>query len=330
MTGVSVIATVRNERESIAELLQSLQRQTRRPMEIVVVDGGSSDGTAEYLELAAREDPALRVYRAPGASISQGRNVAVQRAAGQIIAVTDAGTIVASDWLERLVRPLEVDTQVAVSAGFFLPGGNSFFERCLSAVITPQLPEIDERTFLPSSRSIAFRKEWWERVGGYPEWLRHCEDLVFDLELKRAGARIAFVPEAVVHWRARPTLRHYSRQYFDYARGDGHALLWPARHAARYGAYLLGAGLLVTGWWVPGCWIVLGAGMVAHLWKFFRRVIRLPPATGFAGTAVAWCLVPVIVVAGDIAKMLGYPVGRLERHRAGGPSGLLDRLKGVA
>src|SRR5690606_37508089 len=155
----------------------------------------------------------------------------------------------------------------------------------------PQLPEIEPERFLPSSQSVAFRKEWWLRVGGYPEWLRHCADLVFDLALQRAGARLAFAPAARVGWHARPSLGRFYRQYFDYARGDGHAHLWPARHAARYVAYAAGALLLATTLMTaaaPGTpplfalvpALLLAAGIAAHFRRFARRAWRLRRSRG--------------------------------------------------
>ncbi len=176
------------------------------------VDGGSTDGTLESLERIGAADPRFRVISAPGATIAQGRNIAIEHALGPVIAVTDAGTIAEPTWLERLVAPLDADPRIDVSSGFFLAGGSTWFERSLSTVITPQLPEVDPETFLPSSRSVAFRKDAWNNVGGYPEWLRHCEDLVFDLALRRAGARFAFAPDALVTWHARPELRAFFRQ----------------------------------------------------------------------------------------------------------------------
>jgi glycosyltransferase involved in cell wall biosynthesis len=318
---VSLIGTVLNEAAGIEGWLDSLLRQSRPPDQIVLVDGGSDDGTVEAIERARAADARIEVHRAPGATIAQGRNIAIDRARGPIIAVTDAGTELEADWLERLVAPLENGAGVGVASGFFLPAGDSFFERTLATVITPQLTEIEPEKFLPSSRSVAFLKEWWQRVGGYPEWLEHCEDLVFDMDLRDAGARFEFVPDARVTWRARPSLRRFFRQYYLYARGDGHALLWGRRHAVRYASYALGAGLLAAGTRHPAARVALGAGFVAYMQKFWRRVLRMPPADG-PPLAAALALVPVIVVTGDVAKMIGYPVGRLERARAGGAEGL--------
>jgi glycosyltransferase involved in cell wall biosynthesis len=314
---LSVAVTVRDEAQSIAPFLKSLQDQSRPPDEIVVVDGGSTDGTVEQLQAARTADRRLKVFLAPDTTISQGRNLAISQTTGSIIAITDAGTVVDRDWLANLVRPLEDDPGVGVSAGFFLPGGSTFLERLITTVITPQLPEIDPERFLPSSRSVAFRRHWWERVGGYPEWLRHCEDLVFDLDLKRLGAVFAFAPDALVTWHGRRTLGGFARQYFLYARGDGHAHLWAKRHLVRYGAYLSGSVLLAGSRRSTAARLVLLAGAGVHFGKFYRRVWHRRPAQGPGEWARTLALVPVIVVTGDVAKMAGYPLGLFERLQAG-------------
>lgn len=304
---------MRNERRSLEGFLAALLAQSRSPDEVVICDGGSTDGTLESLEELAANDPRFTVLSAPGATIARGRNVAIQQAQGPLIAVTDAGTLADPTWLERLVSPLEGNPSVQVSAGFFLAGGTTWLERTLSTVITPQLAEIDPGQFLPSSRSIAFRKEAWSGVGGYPEWLRHCEDLVFDLDLKRVGARFTFTPDAVVTWHARPQLGAFFRQYFNYARGDGHARLWPRRHAARYGAYSLGIGLVALAFRSRPSRAILATGMAYHFGPYVRRVVRQPVSTKVVDQLAALALAPAIVVTGDVAKMLGYPVGCFER-----------------
>jgi glycosyltransferase involved in cell wall biosynthesis len=314
----SLVTTVRNEVRSITPFLESILSQSLPPDEIVVVDGGSSDGTLEALRALAADLPSLMVASEPAVNISAGRNAAIRLASGEIIAVTDAGTQLAEDWLEQLVRPLVLDLEVSVSAGFFSPGGDSVFSRLLAAVIVPHLTEIDPMTFLPSSRSVAFRRRAWEIVGGYPEWLDHCEDLVFDLALKHAGLRFTFTPTARVTWDARRSLPDFFRQYYLYARGDGVAGLWARRHAVRYGAYGSGVTLFLLGRRHPVAWIALAVGSVVHTSKFIRRVWRhrpFHPPLLVAGSV----FVPVIVVVGDLAKMVGYPVGRIQRAATRGP-----------
>lgn len=309
---VSVVATVRNERHALPAFLDAILGQTRSPDEVIVVDGGSRDGSLELLVEQASIRPELRVERLAGANISEGRNAAIRVATGSVIAVTDAGTVAAPDWLARLVEPFEDDAEVGVASGWFRPGGRAWFERCLGAVITPHLLEVDAERFLPSSRSVAFRRGWWERVGGYPEWLSHCEDLVFDLELRRLGALFVFSPDAVVTWSARSSLPRFFRQYFLYARGDGQAGLWPRRHLARYSSYAAGLALLTARRRLAR--ITLVAGGVIYVAKFERRIWRHLHWSSDLPVTVA--LAPVVVVTGDVAKMLGYPVGLLRRCRA--------------
>lgn len=316
-----MIATVFNEAASIEAWLSSLAAQTRAPDEVVIVDAGSRDGTIERLRARALADPRLHVHVVEGANVPQGRNEAIRLATGDVVAITDAGTTLDPAWLEHLVRPL-YDPAVDVSAGFFAPDGASTFERVLAAVITPRLPEIDPATFLPSSRSVALRRDWCARVGGYPGWLRAGEDLVFSMRLRAAGARVAFAPDALVRWRPRPSLAGFYRQYRHYARGDGHAHLWTKRHVARYAAYGAGTAMALAGRRRRAWWGLLAAGFGGYLRKFCWRVRAEQPAPGPARMALAYALVPLIVVTGDVAKMGGYPLGLWERLRAGSPEAL--------
>ena len=319
---VSLIATVLNEAGSISAWLETVRSQTHPPDEIVIVDAGSSDGTIEILRRSAAEDTAkMRVIVAPGLNVPEGRNRAIAEASGDIIAASDAGTVLDRDWLEHLLRPFQ-DPDVDVVAGFFRPEGRNDFERVLARVITFRLAEIDPETFLPSSRSVAFRRRAWERAGGYPEWLRAGEDLVFDLRLRAKGAKFAMAPDALVTWFPSPTPRAYFRQWKHYARGDGHALLFGRRHAVRYTAYVGGVWLLgasrARGW--PR--VALVAGGAAYMQKFVRRLWERRPFESIPRMAAATLAIPAIVATGDVAKMIGYPLGRWERWRNGGPEGL--------
>lgn len=323
---LSVIATVYNEGESIRCLMRSLMAQTRPPDEIVIVDGGSTDDTAAILREYTDRLP-LRVIVQPGANISAGRNRAFAESCGDIIAITDAGVLLPDDWLAHLTAPFEGETAPDVVGGFFRADPHTVFEAAMGATVLPLADEIDPETFLPSSRSVAVRREAFEHVGGYPEWLDYCEDLIFDMRLKRTEA-FAFAPGACVRFRPRGTLRAFFKQYYLYARGDGKADLWRRRHAVRYLTYLVAAPLiLVAGaglhplWW--GLFVVGGA---YYLYQPYRRlpvVLRwyaddrqLSPLDVLYAVA----LVPVIRVVGDVAKLVGYPVGWRWRLRERPPA----------
>ena len=110
---VSIVATVLNEAEDIRRMVPSLLAQVPSAAEVVVVDGGSNDGTWEWLAEAQKQNPRLVAIRDETCSlkfsagpVSRGRNVAIAAARSPIIATADAGCIYASDWLKNLTAPL--------------------------------------------------------------------------------------------------------------------------------------------------------------------------------------------------------------------------------
>ena len=319
MVHVSVIATVKNEAQAVHRLLDSLAAQTRSPDEVIIVDGGSTDGTVEVLEeYAAEGGLPLKVLVRPGTNISQGRNAAIAEATGEIIASTDAGVRLSPDWLEELVGLFREGVHVV--SGFFLPDPETVFETAMGATVLPVLADVNPEKFLPSSRSVAFRKEAWEQVGGYPEWLDYCEDLVFDFKLRELGP-FTFAPRALAHFRPRQNLAAFFKQYYRYARGDGKADLWQVRHAIRYSIYLIAApAIFLLGLWRTTLWwLLFPIGGAVMLWTPYKRLWPVIKGYSFAEKAKAVLWVPIIRVTGDIAKMVGYPVGVLWRlrHRCG-------------
>jgi cellulose synthase/poly-beta-1,6-N-acetylglucosamine synthase-like glycosyltransferase len=268
----------------------------------------------------------LKLQEARGANISRGRNLAVRRATGEVIASTDAGVRLEPGWLEALVAPFESLSADELSsgkhavAGFFLPDPHTPFELALGATTLPLVDDVVPSRFLPSSRSVAFTRAAFDCSHGYPEWLDYCEDLIFDFGLIACCGGFAWAPTAVAHFRPRPTLRSFFKQYYRYARGDGKADLWRKRHLVRYVTYLvaLPALLLLSVFHSPLWLLALLAGVLAYARRPFQHLRRQWRALGWRQRLAAVLLIPVIRATGDLAKMLGYPAGwRWRRvHRA--------------
>lgn len=313
---VSVIVTVRNEESSVDDLIRSLLVQSRRPDEIVITDGGSTDQTPAVIQGWIERGAPIVFLSWPGANIAAGRNRAIEAASGEIIACTDAGARLDPCWLERIAAPVATGAEVVM--GFFQSAPQNTFERALGAATLPDVDEVVPERFIPSSRSIAYTRAAWQQVGGYPEWLDYCEDVVFDLALRRAGCRFAWEPRAVVYYRPRTSLIAYFRQYYRYARGDGRANLWPRRHLIRYGTYSAAPLALLAGFWYKRSWLALGLFASLYLYRPYRRLARTLDAVPPGERPLALLLVPVLRFVGDVAKMLGYPVGlwwRIRRER---------------
>ncbi len=324
---VSVAMTVLNEEATLPAFIPTLLEQTHPPAEVVICDGGSSDNTLALLDgLQNRSKDhgvPIRVISRLGANISEGRNAAIRETRHALIAVTDSGIRLESDWLEQLVRVMEAnwaDPDVKGVAGFFLPEVVGAFETALAGTTMPFRHDVDAARFLPAGRSMLFQRAAWEEVEGFPEWLDYCEDLVFDQQIEHlAQGRCKAMPLAefsVVRVRPRANYRSFYKQYFLYARGDGKADLWSHRHLIRYGVYLVLAPLLAR--------MISGAGRRTRRWGRFLALLSLFAYCRRPIVRVwklgrhrlsPWALVsallqiPVVRVVGDAAKMLGYLSG---------------------
>lgn len=217
---IAIVATVRNERDSIRTFIESLLSQNYRADEIIIADGASNDGTLEILQ-EYTNDKRLKVI-SMDCNIAEGRNLAIAHADSDLIAVTDAGCEVEPDWLANLVRCFDHKLKPDVVSGNFRFDCQSNFEIAVSlATFSPDREISDQARYLPSSRSIAFRKSAWETAGGYPEWLYAAEDTLFDIRLRQLGYEFVFCKDAYVRWRPRETWIKMIRQRMNFARGNG-------------------------------------------------------------------------------------------------------------
>lgn len=307
----AIVATVWNEEARLPEFFASLERQTVRADVIVVTDGGSKDRTVELLrDFAARTSLPFRWAAVPG-NRSRGRNEAIRLADADVIAVTDV-SLLEPTWFERIVAPIERGDADVVAGWYELLVGTPR-ERAIGLLTQWSQDQVRPERFLASSRSIAFTRQIWTQVGGYPEAYAGNEDTIFDLAVERLRPRKAFVPEAVVRWRPAGSIRQVYRQYRKYAVGDGQAgifLFSETRYAAHYAVYSGAVLLLLAGifWWP--LWVLLLVGISLYLAFRIRKVI-------WAGL---WPLVPyalLVVVVWDLSRMVGYAVGRIDRLRKG-------------
>ena len=220
MHTVSIILTTLNEASDIDALIKCFLNQSAAPDEVIIVDGGSTDGTGDILAKYAAQYPKIRFFERPGLNIAQGRNFAITMAKGSIMAVTDGGCLPDKNWLKNLIAPIIDNWECDAVAGRFDIDYKNEFEFFSGLLCTPQEQE-DEHTRLFYGRNSAFTKRIWKLVGGYPEWLYTAEDTLFAKQAKAAGAKIAYAPDAKVSWRPRPSLAKLMKMFFLYGRGNG-------------------------------------------------------------------------------------------------------------
>ncbi len=302
-----MVVTVRNEVSTIDSLLEALARQTRPADEVIIVDGGSTDGTAERASAWAGRLPRLQVLRAPGADIARGRNIGIRRADSELIAVTDGGCIPSPQWVEALYDRLR-DPAVRIVQGEVEPNPSSSFEACVARCsLTPGI-RIGGHTLNPTARSLAFRKEVWERSGGFPEDppFNRAEDGVF---IQRAASEGGLVlePRARVGWRPRGSYRAVFRQFHDYARGLAQLGASRTFHARTLAQSLALLSLLIVGFLSPVAWIALLAGTAAYLVRKAKEGCFAVPSwrTSYR--------VPLILATIHLGTMAGIIHGTMRR-----------------
>ncbi len=310
---VAVIATVLNERDGIQPLLDAFLAQTRVPDEIVVVDGGSTDGTIEVLQRYAQAHPMLKLHVENGVNIARGRNIAIHRSSCSIIAVTDGGCHPAPNWLEELVRPLLNDPGYGAVTGARRIVGVSRFEE-FAGLLSTSVNAANEADRMFHGRNSAFRKSVWVQVGGYPEWLYTAEDTLFARRAKALGCRVALAEGAVVSWRPRPNLRKLCKQYYLYGRGTGRIGLTDIRtvayHLRNHALWMLP---LVLAPFLP--WLLLFS--MAVLAFMYFTLVKPVVAAVRQRTSVngAVLYVPLIVMARSLCNNVGQLVGFWEYRR---------------
>ncbi|MGB8771488.1 MAG: glycosyltransferase [Candidatus Korobacteraceae bacterium] len=312
MSTVSVIATVLNEVDDIDGLVLSLVHQTLEPAEIIVVDGGSTDGTWDrlqdsalaYTNLKAIRDPSCNLKESAG-PIARGRNIAIAAASSEVIACADAGCIYGPDWLARLTEPIRNGQAEYALGGSCLDADEPTTWDLASAPFFGIKLDPNQRTKSCTARSMAFRKDLWKRVGGFPE-TSLTEDSLFDQRV-RAIVQPAFPDRAKAHYRPRHTLKTALRDLGRYATLDGVMDIRRGRlfrNMARCVAEVV-ALALVTRTVIPlVCVLVLEVYFAFRLdWKSFpgKGSVRQLSARFFFSLIVPW-LVTFNHVTGALTK----------------------------
>lgn len=305
---ISCVVTVYNEENTILSLLSSLYSQTKKIDEIIVVDAYSKDSTPRLIKEFIKKKMArnILIYRKRG-NRSKGRNFGIRKAKGNIILVTDAGCIPHKNWSKFLHNAFRRDVDVV--SGFYHSGAKSAFTQSLAAYTCVMEDRLDPKNYLPSSRSIAFRKKAWEKAGGYPEYLDTCEDLVFARELIKKGYKFVFEKRAYVIWPQQENLFMALKQFYGYAKGDGQALYIRQQTPFLFGRYMVGLSLLLLAMYYGSGWLMFFL-MTAFFGYLVWAIIK---NQRYVNSKKKFIYLPVLQVTSDIAVIMGMVVGLITR-----------------
>ncbi len=302
MPSISIIATVLNEAESIDRLVESLLRQSQQPLEIVIVDGGSTDGTWERLQQHAASSPLLRAIRDESCNlkhsrgpIARGRNLAIAATHGAIIACCDAGCSYDPDWLVNLTRPLlERGAQYVLGGSRIEPSEATTWDLAAAPLMGVSMTSEGSRRSC-TARSMAFSKTLWERAGKFPETTLLGEDTWFDFQA-RDLVEVAYAENAMALYRPRLSWGGAVGTIARYSAADGALGTRRSRFLKmllRCLLQVLAVGTLPWRWWL------LAIDAVLELYIAFERdrsVLRPSQWRGLVPRLVFSVSVPWITV----------------------------------
>lgn len=307
---VSVILTVLNEANGLTRLLDALVSQSQQPDEIMIVDGGSTDGTVATLQRYGTLHPFLKYHVEAGVNIARGRNIGIARAMGDIIAVTDGGCLPDKDWLRELVKPLLKDNTLDAVAGALKVDAHNRFEFFAGMLSLPPIPTENESPMF-YGRSSAFRRRLFDTVGGYPEWLYTAEDSLFAKQALAMNFQTTYAPSSVLNWRPRPNLKKLAKMFFLYGKGQGRinkvnikgAIWWLRLHT-------LWMATLLIGFIYPAAWLVTLITLI-----YLYKLMVLPQLQFIrASSDDLWREIwaPLIIFTRNLSTNIGSLVGAYE------------------
>lgn len=313
---VSIVMPVLNERRDLERAFEAIDRQTypRDCMEILVVDGGSTDGTVDLVKSRAAADPRLALLGGPGISTPAAMEVGIAASTGDLVAKVDGHGWINERFIETAVAEVQADPAVGCAGGRIVPVAETAVQRAIAIARFSRLGVGGGVYTLGSKPRDAetvqcgvYRRHALIESGGFDPDLPYGEDEEANFRLRQHGWRIRFNPAMQFHYRVRPSISALLRQYFRYGRARvavvrKHPTFLRPKHAA---PAVLVAGLasgaaasvvpglrpLGVAAWVAYASLVVGGGIALALKHRFPR--------------------PDLVAASLAALHLGYGLGTL-------------------
>lgn len=217
---VSIIIPCYNEEKYIAQCLDSVVAgdYPLDRMEVLVVDGRSTDRTRDILAAYSKQHPVVKLVDNPHRLKPHALNIGITRAAGDIVIRMDAHAVYKKSYVSRSVRYLnEYKADNVGGVRKTLPAGDSILAKSIAASISHPFAAGNAiyRTGAKSFKWVdtvfggCYRRETFQKIGLFNETLVRGQDREFNIRLQKAGGKILFAPDIVCHYYARGNLRSY-------------------------------------------------------------------------------------------------------------------------
>ncbi len=333
---ISVVVPAYNAEETLEDCLAALEAQTvdGQRYEVIVVDDGSEDATAE---IARSHD--VRLIRQENAGPAAARNRGARAAEGELLLFTDADCAPAPDWIARMREPFE-DAEVVGAKGVYRTRQRSLVARFVQLEYERKYARMARQASIDfvDTYSAAYRRDVFLANGGFEAAFAtsSVEDQELSFRLARKGYRMVFVPEAAVYHVHDVTPLAYARRKATIGIWKALLLRWHPERAVRDShtpqvlklQLALAAAaclcLAVVPLWRPAGWAALGALALLYgsALPFLVEIVRKDPAVALAAPLLL--LLRALALGGGLAVGLVRFYGRTSERRA--PIGGVQRL----
>ncbi len=287
---------IRDEAAHIGRALDAIDTQSypAQRIEILVVDGGSTDGTLEVLRDRASRDRRIRILGGPGIDTPLAMNVGIDASTAPYVAKVDGHGWVNRPFLATAIEELTSDPELGCVGGRVVPEAVTVVERAIAHArfsvlgVGGGVYTLDERTQRTDTVQCGvYRRAALEEAGGFDPRMPYGEDEEANHRLRACGWRILMNPKMRFTYRVRASIGSLFRQYFRYGRARvavirKHPEFFRLKHAA------------------PGTLVVT---LIASL-----ALALITPLRGFA--LLPWALYGLGLIMGSIGLALKWRFGR--------------------
>ena len=318
---MSLVVPVRNEEAHIAACLEAIREQTYPAdlLEVIVMDGESSDRTATVVANVAAVDRRIKLVPNPERTMSAGLNLGIRLASGDYVGAVSGHSVLSRDYVARVV-------QAALETGAWSVGGTivrtagSPMQRAIALATSSRVGVGDSLHNFATKSGWAetvfpgfWRRELFDQIGMFDPTMIANEDNELSLRIREAGGRIWYDPEIRVEYVPRATLGGLFRQYRMYGLGKMRVLgkhrgglRWRHVVPAAWVAFLIvGGGLSLAFGFTAPFWL---AGLATYTTTVVVAALRLHRGSaGWWRIAAAFATLHVAYGLGTWQGLITWP-----------------------